>query len=242
MFERAVSFWKRLLGRASRSSASQGGQALEERRVWLRYPADLETTYQVPDGPDARRFSARVRDISLGGVSLAVDRPFEPGGLLSVELPGATEHARCTALACVVHVTASAPGEWTIGCTFSRELSEDDLEAFGVRRERHAPPDQRKWVRFPCEVTALYQIITALQPEAKPSRVLNLAATGVGLEVAEAVENGTLLSVELHAAHGPCKRTMLACVVHVAQQGEGKWALGCNFIRSLSEEELKALQ
>src|SRR5690242_3805741 len=123
MFERTVSFWKRLLGRQAPAEGASGvQQAEEERRVWVRYPADLETTVQAAGSPDAVRLSARVRNVSLGGVSLAVDRPFEPGDLLSVELPGATEQTRCNVLACVVHVGEMPEGGWVLGCTFSREL------------------------------------------------------------------------------------------------------------------------
>ena len=71
--------------------------------------------------------------------------------------------------------------------------------------------------------------------------VIVFAVTGVGLLVDRAIENGALLSVELHNAAGTTERTMLACVVHVNAQSDATWALGCNFIRSLSEEELKAL-
>ncbi len=242
MFERTVSFWKRLLGRqAPAEGAGAVQQAEEERRVWVRYPADLETTVQAAGSPDAVRLSARVRNVSLGGVSLAVDRPFEPGDLLSVELPGATEQTRCNVLACVVHVGETPEGGWVLGCTFSRELSEDDLEAFGARRERHSPSDQRTWVRFVTDVKASYQRIANAKPAPQPATVVNLSASGVGLLVAEAVENGSLLSVELHSGDGDFTRTMLACVVHVTARADGEWALGCNFIRSLSEEDLKAL-
>jgi hypothetical protein len=242
MFARTVSFWKRLTGRhapAEKTTAVQ--HAEEERRVWVRYPADLETTVQPPGPGTPARLSARVRNISLGGVSLALDRPFEPGELLSVELPGATEESRCNVLACVVHVGEGSDGAWVVGCTFARELGEDDLEAFGARRERHGPSDQRTWVRFATDVKASYQRIAGDNNTPRLAKVVNLSASGVGLMVADAVENGALMSVELHARHGDFKRTMLACVVHVTARSEGEWALGCNFIRSLSEEDLKAL-
>src|SRR5262245_34255717 len=109
MFQRTLSFWKRLLGR---SPSAHLATALEEdRRVWVRYPTDLETTYAEASGT-GKRLAARVRDISLGGVNLAVDRPLDPGALLSIELPGATEHSHCAVLACVVHVTQASAGEW----------------------------------------------------------------------------------------------------------------------------------
>jgi len=47
--------------------------------------------------------------------------------------------------------------------------------------------------------------------------------------------------VQLHDVDGKVARTMLACVVHVTTQTSGPWALGCNFIRQLTEEELKSL-
>jgi len=72
--------------------------------------------------------------------------------------------------------------------------------------------------------------------------VLDISASGVGPAGWIATsENGTLLSVELHNATGTKERTMLACVVHVTSQSDTAWGLGCNFIRSLSEEDLRAL-
>src|SRR4051794_5495398 len=100
MFGRTVSFWKRLLGRQAPAEAGVAVQrGRDGRRVGLRSPAGLETTVLPASGGDPVRLTARLRNISLGGVSLRVDRPFEPGDLLSVELPGATEQSPCTALA-----------------------------------------------------------------------------------------------------------------------------------------------
>ena len=242
MFERTRNFWRRLLGRPATSAGGNVAVATgEERRVWVRYPADLETSYTPAGMPETARFSARVRNISLGGVNLLADRPFRPGELLTVELPGATDETRCNVLACVVHCQEEGPGEWSLGCTFSRELNDEDLEAFGARRERPLPSDQRQWKRFPAEVIALYQFVANGDPRQFPAKVLDISASGVGLLVDQPVENATLLSVELHNAAGTVGRTMLACVVHVTLHSEHEWALGCNFIRSLSEEDLKAL-
>jgi c-di-GMP-binding flagellar brake protein YcgR len=213
----------------------------DERRVWIRYPADLATAYKPAGAFDSARLSARVRNISLGGINLAGNRPFQPGELLTVELPGANEEARCKVLACVVHCEEEQAGEWSVGCTFSRELSADDLAHFGARRERPDPSDQRQWKRFPALMTAHYQLVALDDARQYDAKVLDISATGVGLLVERDIENGTLLSVELHNAAGTAERTMLACIVHVTRQASSEWALGCNFIRSLSEEDLEAL-
>ena len=65
-----------------------------DRRVWVRYPAELETTYQKPGQAERGRLSAKVRDISRGGVNLLVQHSFQPGDMLSVELPAPEGRAR----------------------------------------------------------------------------------------------------------------------------------------------------
>jgi hypothetical protein len=247
MFERTKTFWRRLVG----NSTQTGNLALaledkpDERRVWARFPADLETSLKTAGAADSTRLQVRVRNISLGGVNLLVERSFEPGTMLSIELPGASEETHCTVLACVVHCVQDEDNQWSLGCDFSRELSEADLASFGARRERHGASDKREWKRYPCNVSSTYQLVAADDQTAYPAKVLNISASGVGLQVNRFVENGALLSVELHNSAGTTERTMLACVVHVNHlaegEGEGEWALGCNFIRSLAEEDLKAL-
>src|SRR5262249_55421430 len=204
-------------------------------------PADLETTLRPEGNAEAGPLAARVRNISRGGISLVVQRHFETGELLTVELPGAEPDSRYTVLACVVHVRPLPDGAWALGCTFSGELSPEDLAAFGAQRTRPAPPDQRTWDRYPVTVTASYQPLLAPEGGRQAAQVLNISTTGVGLLVQEAIEPGTLLNVDLHGPAGGHAPTLLACVVHVSARPGGEWALGCNFIRELGEPELAAL-
>jgi hypothetical protein len=236
MFARTFSFWRRLVGRdGSPQPGSDPGDT--ERRVWIRYPANLEATFQ-PAGA-TNRFPARVRDISRGGANLIAGQPLKPGDLLSLELPDAAGQVQ-NVLACIVRITDHGPAEWALGCIFSRELSDDDLQGFGARRQKHTPADQRTWIRFPCEVGASYEVVGTNAPP-QDAEVLNISANGVGLLVSESIEAGTLLTVELHSGAGPTVRTILACVVRVSGHGPDRWALGCNFIHELSEEDLQVL-
>jgi c-di-GMP-binding flagellar brake protein YcgR len=237
MFDFTKNFWRRLTGKSLQTPTATA----EERRVWIRYPADLQTTYKPAGAPASSRLSARVRNISLGGVNLIGNRPFQPGELLSVELPAHDGDLSSNVLACVVHCAEEGTDEWSLGCTFSRELTDADLEAFGARRERTDAADQREWKRFPAEASARYQRVSDDNQAQYLAEVLNISATGVGLLVDQEIENGTLLSVELQNPTGTTKRSMLACVVHVSARGKKQWGLGCNFIRSLSEVDLRAL-
>ena len=144
-------------------------------------------------------------------------------------------------LMCVVHVAPVGEGQWAVGGTFSRELTEDDLEAFGASKKRTALPDKRSWERFACTLKATYNVVTAPEPATFEATVLNISASGVGLSVDRATEAGTLLSVDLMTPAGNVVRTILACVVHAGIPQDGRWALGCNFIRQLREDDLRAL-
>jgi hypothetical protein len=63
----------------------------------------------------------------------------------------------------------------------------------------------------------------------------------VGLLAGEAVETGTLLSVELFDSEGKVRLTIMASVTRVTSGKGAEWAVGCSFIRELSDKELKAL-
>lgn len=243
MFERTFSFWRSLVGRREAPApVNRGGAAVEEdRRLWVRFQADVETRVQLAQGDDAERVSARVRDVSAGGANLVAGRAFQPGQILSLELPGAVGDALQIVLACVVRVARQADGEWSVGCVFSRELSHEDLERFGARKTKPADDDQRTWVRYECAVTATYQRVGDTDGETYTAQVLNLSASGVGLLLIDEIEPGSLINLTLQGKQGHAVRTILACIVHSTRRAGGELAIGCNFIRELGEDELKAL-
>jgi hypothetical protein len=238
MLGRTFSFWRRLVGKEHLAPADVS----TERRVWVRYPADVLASVQ-PAQPQARenRVSAKVRDISVGGANLLVDRFFETGQMLTLELPREGDEDTHTVLACVVRAVSEGEGQWALGCVFSRELTDDDLEGSGAQRTRHSPPDQRTWMRFTTNLKARFQKIGDPEERNYPAQVINLSASGVGLGVTTEVDAGGLLSVDLFTGEDRVVRTILACVVQVNTQASGGWTLGCNFIRELSEEDLQAL-
>jgi hypothetical protein len=233
MLQRAVAW---LVG-----SRRQQPVAEEERRVWIRHPYDVETTCRAVNTRPEDRLSARVQDISRGGINLLVNRPVDLDTLLSVELPGTPEQPPSTVLAYVVRVVPRGPGGWALGCTFATELRDEELQPFGPKRLKPPPSDQRLWVRFPCRVQAAFQPVTTPAAEPRHAKVLDISANGIGLLVGEPVEMGTLLSLELRSPGGKRVLTILGCVVRSTAESECQWALGCNFIRDLTDQELREL-
>ena len=237
MFEKTFSFWRRLVGKAPAAPATA---MHDDRRLWVRYAADLEGKVQLAEKQGSAKILAKVRDLSLGGANLLVDQPMQPGQILSVELPGNKEDVR-TVLACVVRATPQAEGHWSLGCVFSRELNNDDLGGFGAQNVKAASDDKRIWVRFSCELKASYRKVGDVGDQSQPAEVLNISANGIGLAVQPTLQAGSLVNVDLLDKNGRMMRTMLACVVHTTQRAGGDYAVGCNFIRELSEDELQSL-
>ena len=68
-----------------------------------------------------------------------------------------------------------------------------------------------------------------------PSRV---SAGGVGITLCYPFKPGTYLAVELQTTEGMV-RTLMVRVVHVHDQTDGQWRLGCEFIKPLSESDME---
>ncbi len=237
MFSRTLSTWKSLVRWGQKEP-----KAGEERRIWVRHTCSLNTTYQPAGEPDAERLSVQVCDISRGGISLKVDRAFEPGELLSVELPTGPAGPTCRVLACVVRSRRQPGNEgWLLGCTFAAQLQDQDLQLFGAVRARPDEPDQRAWTRFECKAQAFYRAVNIAGSTSKPATIRNVSASGVALEVEEPLEIGELITIDLRAGEHFLFST-LACVVRVTiPTDEGHPVLGCNFIGELAESQLQSL-
>lgn len=246
MFANTFPFLRRVVGKetaTARPTAAQ--QPVEnpaaERRLWIRHGAAVPPGVQVGTNGQESYSLALVQDISQGGVSLFVDQEFSTGQILSLELPLGDSGETHIVLACVVRVVPSGPGQWTVGCVFSRDLSKHDLEVLGGRKVRNNPSDKRAWLRCSTNRNARFQKIGEAEVSTCPARVVNLSAAGAGLVVPCQLESGALLNLELLDTDDQLIRTILACVVYVAGRDDGTWSVGCNFIRELSGDELKAL-
>jgi len=239
MLEKTITFWRRLVHKTPESSGSAVAVLPDERRLWVRYTADLNAQVELTQPGGSQRISVQVRDLSLGGANLLSEVPFPTGQLLTLELASADEVR--TVLACVVRCLPEGQQRWSIGCVFSRELTADDLAAFGARPVKTDRVEQRQWQRFNCNLQAYYQLVGDPDNQTAQAQVLNISACGIGLQLGQPLETGSLLSLDLLDRDGQLVRNILACVVHTALRGTGEVAVGCNFIRELAEDELRSL-
>ncbi len=97
-------------------------------RAWMRFDCNLTTRcYSVaPALPET--WNARVLDVSAGGVSLLMPRPFERGTLLRLELPENGDCAGQELLIRVLRVQKSEANGWALGCELAEQLDDADLD------------------------------------------------------------------------------------------------------------------
>ena len=237
----AVMFWRWLIGQAFPPEELPAVAApSEERRVWLRHTANLNILCtQVGDELESA-VSGVLRSISRGGMQMIAPRRFEPGSILSVELADSRDENGFAVLAWVVRAQPHGESEWTMACRFSSELDDDQLQTFGAARTRPRTPDSRGWSRFACDTKAIYQRVNGDDPAHYPARMVNISVAGMDLRVEQAITLGELLSTELHDSTDRPIVTILACVVHFETGAEGR-ILGCQFIRELGDQDVRAL-
>ncbi len=216
--------------------------ATEERRAFPRYPVDWEVVCKALAGGRGDSWKARLRDVSAGGIGVVLERRFERGTTLTVQLQNGSAEAPRTLLARVMHATRLPEGEWLLGLSLLRQLSEEQLQAWGVGPVRPESPDYRAWVRVACDMDALCREVGVEGAAPWRVRVLNLSPRGIGLAAPCAVAPGAHLTVDLPGVDGLGVRQLLVRVAQVTQQEEEMWLLGCEFAQQLSEADLSALQ
>src|SRR5262245_5132454 len=73
-----------------------------------------------------------------------------------------------------------------------------------------------------------------------PAVISDVSEGGIRLVLRRRFEPGTGLGVELPGHDGSEPYTVLVKVIHVRAASGGTWALGCQFISQLSDDELRA--
>lgn len=240
MFQRIVDLCRNLTRKPSR----QEGEPIirpDDRRAHDRYPSNAVVTVQSAGEGGGTPQTARVGDVSRGGIKLVVKNVYTVGDMVRIDLPGGEPGATDSILACVIQVRMDSDESWSVGCVFCEELNDDELSAFGASRVKAPADDKRAFVRFPCSVKATYERTDGPEGVLCPAEVDNVSATGIGLLLDRPLELGSLLNLQLRHTDRDETRTILACVVHVTTRPGGQSLLGCNFIRELADEDLQAL-
>jgi c-di-GMP-binding flagellar brake protein YcgR len=118
---------------SSRLMAGTAAQSIPDqnwanRRVSVRRACAKETTSRVVARGELRVRQASIKDISLGGIALVLETPLKPGTRLLIQLKNHKIGLSYDLAARVVHSFRKPPTKWVIGCSFTRELTQDEFE------------------------------------------------------------------------------------------------------------------
>jgi hypothetical protein len=114
---------------------SQGSKVMDdppkkERRSWNRVPVQVGVFCQNVQGEDELCWSARVMDISRGGMRLLSPHRFDPNTTIRIGKADGPEETSEFLEALVVRAQHQTGGKWTLGCALIKELSEAELLAW----------------------------------------------------------------------------------------------------------------
>src|SRR5262245_1375262 len=209
----------------------------DERRATLREGARGRALCRIA-GTTAAAWAAPIRDVSPLGIGLVLPAPIPVGGVLDVILESPDGAEVRSALARVIHIEENGDESWLVGCAFVAELSAAELREFQAEKTRPTDTDNRRWVRFPCNVETVCYTRETTPGERRPVRILNISAGGVGLLCPCDFCVGTLLHLELPVE---AARLALIRIVRVVEHTAGGWFLGCEFVDVLPADELREL-
>jgi hypothetical protein len=106
-----------------------------------------------------------------------------------------------------------------------------------VRNPFFHKTERRTEARHRCELEATSQPVEVGETLSWGAVVNDNSSGGIGITLCYPFRPGTYLSVDLNSANGMV-RTVMVRVVHVHDQRDGQWRLGCEFIKPLSESDM----
>lgn len=100
--------------------------------------------------------------------------------------------------------------------------------------------DRRVAERHPSDLEALTRPLDAQDTLWWGATVRDISNTGLSLKICYPFRPGTYLAIDLQNPAG-VSRTMLTRVVHVRDQADGAWHVGCEFVKKLTDSDLDLL-
>jgi hypothetical protein len=100
-------------------------------------------------------------------------------------------------------------------------------------------PRRRKDPRHPWRYRGATKVLIRTTLQVLQAQSLNLSLRGMGLVLPQPLEAGTLLAVFPPKPQAAKACALTARVVRIQPQAQGRWYLGCELLRPLSNEELE---
>lgn len=212
-----------------------------ERRASIRFPSRLKAPCRLLSAIEEGPWWAPVRNISPEGVGLTVDRKFEPGTILTMQLPTRARNSFGEPKLLRVRHTQLRLGHewWELGGAFHRALAKEELEVLKKSSPSVIPQrEQRTRVRHATRLNTHCRVLRATQIGPWSATIRNVSATGMSLISDRPFKPGQVLTIAL-----PVRNFEKPRVFHIKHvQPKGQWSiLGGSFDKPLQKSELEAL-
>lgn len=109
-----------------------------------------------------------------------------------------------------------------------------------VSAARLVAAERRASDRYATDLEALTRPLETQDSLWWGARVRDVSTGGIGLSLLYPFRPGTYLAIDLKGQQGG-QRTLLTRVVHVKDQPEGGWYVGCEFVKELTASDLELI-
>lgn len=99
-----------------------------ERRESVRFPAALKVVFQPISLLPQLQLTARVRDVSSSGIGLMCATPVLPGTFVVIDFKQPNRNDAAKLVVRVVRLVPMNETIWLLGCHFSKELTQVELQ------------------------------------------------------------------------------------------------------------------
>ena len=110
-----------------------------------------------------------------------------------------------------------------------------------IRGAELANLDKRQTVRQFCDIEATSRPLEVGDGMSWGGIVKDISLGGLKLGICFPFSPGTYLAVDLQATKRKVSRLLVCRVVHVHDNADGTWTLGCEFIKQLEQSEVELL-
>lgn len=222
----------------------QSAVAQNERRIFRRVPSQLKIQARLTRMTEEGVWMATVRNISLEGIGLMVNRPAKVGMYLTIELPGKPPMIRKQFLVRVTHAKAHTGGQWwNLGGQFIRQITKEELSLLTARQPLISPPVERRTAaRHTTKIKTACPLVRATEEGPWFATVRNISLRGCGLITNRPFKPNCYVTIELPTKEGNLGKPRLLRVQHLrVQPGNQWWVLGGQFLTKLTKEELVSM-
>jgi hypothetical protein len=101
--------------------------------------------------------------------------------------------------------------------------------------------ERRARVRFHCTLDTFCFPLQTAGEACCEGQVQDISQKGIGLVLNQPFEPGAILGIEMGYKVRRRSRILVARVIHITAQADGRWLVGCEFAFQLTDRDIKAL-